>query len=80
MDEFFDALGNAWRLTAAQRDRLAPAVGAALSAGWAPAGLAEFTGANTAGVRNRYAVLAVRLSPAELPDPPRVASPPPRPR
>jgi hypothetical protein len=51
--EFFDALGHAWRLTAAQRHRLAPAVGAALSAGWTPAELAESTGANTAGVRNR---------------------------
>ncbi len=77
MDEFFGALGSAWRLTAAQRDRLAPAVGAALSAGWTPAGLAEVTGANTGGVRNRYAVLAARLSAAELPEPP--ASVPKRP-
>jgi hypothetical protein len=76
---FFDALGEAWRLTAAQRDRLAPAVAAALSAGWTPAGLAEFTGANTGGVRNRYAVLAARVSAAELPAPPRSAALPQRP-
>jgi Helix-turn-helix domain len=79
VSEFFDALGTAWRLTAAQRERLAPAVDAALSAGWTPAGLAEITGANTDGVRNRYAVLAARLSAAELPGPPRSASRPLRP-
>jgi Helix-turn-helix domain len=67
--EFFTALGAAWRLTAAQRARLAPAVTAALSAGWAPRALAAFAGANTSGVRNPYAVLAARLSPAELPPP-----------
>ena len=54
--EFFEALGDAWRLTAAQRDRLAPAICIAL--------------------RSRYAVLAARLSPSELPEPPRTASPP----
>jgi hypothetical protein len=75
--EFFDALGPVWRLTAAQRARLAPAVLAALDEGWPPHGLAGFTGANTAGVRNPYAVLAARLSPAELPPPPtRSARPP----
>ena len=79
MDEFFDALGDAWRLTAAQRGRLGPAVAAALRAGWAPAELAAATGANIAGVRSRYAVLAARLSAAELPEPPRTVSPPPRP-
>ena len=67
--EFFGALGSAWRLTAAQRGRLAPAVDAALRAGWTPAELAAFTGANTGGVRNPYAVLAARLSPDELPGP-----------
>ena len=41
----FDALSAAWPLTAAQRGRLAPLTGAALSAGWSPAALAEFTGA-----------------------------------
>ena len=43
---------------------------AALDAGWLPQALAAFTGANTTGVRNPYAVLAARLSPAELPPPP----------
>ena len=32
--------------------------------------LAAFTGGNTDGVRNPYAVLAARLSSAELPAPP----------
>jgi hypothetical protein len=45
-------------------------VGDALSAGWAPAALADFVGANTAGVRSPAAVLAARLSPSELPPPP----------
>jgi hypothetical protein len=49
-------------LTAAQRMKLAPAVAAALAAGWIPAGLAEFAGASTAGIRNPFAVLAARLS------------------
>jgi len=70
VSEFFAALGDAWRLTAAQRARLAPAAQTALSTGWKPAALAEFTGSNTEGVRNPYAVLAARLSPAELPAPP----------
>ncbi len=67
--EFFAVLGDGWRLTAAQRARLAPAVQAALDAGWLPQALAAFTGANTTGVRILYAVLAARLSPAELPPP-----------
>jgi Helix-turn-helix domain len=67
--EFFTALGPDWRLTAAQRARLAPAVAAALNAGWMPQALAAFAGANTTGVRSPYAVLAARLSPAELPPP-----------
>lgn len=67
--EFFAALDDAWRLTAAQRARLAPAVKAALDRGWAPQALASATGRNTTGVRNPYAVLAARLSPAELPLP-----------
>ena len=66
--EFFAALGNAWRLTEAQRARLAPAVQAALTRMDA-AGVASATGTNTTGVRNPYAVLAARLSPAELPVP-----------
>ncbi len=76
--EFFEALGPAWRLTKAQRARLTPAVLAALDDGWTPRGLAGFTGANTGGVRNPYAVLAARLSAAELPPPAglRAARPP----
>jgi len=51
---------------------------AALDDGWTSHGLAGFTGANTDGVRNRYAVLAARLSAAELPPPAglRAARPP----
>jgi Helix-turn-helix domain len=56
-------------LTAAQRARLAPAVATALNAGWTPRALVAFTGRNTDGVRNPYAVLAARLSPAGLPPP-----------
>lgn len=69
--EFFAALGEAWPMTAAQRARLIPPIQAALRGGWTPAALAAFAGANTAGVRNAYAVLAARLSPAQLPQPPR---------
>jgi hypothetical protein len=65
--EFFAALGDAWLLTADQRARLTPAVAAALDTGWSPAELAAFSGANTDGVRNPYAVLAARLSPEQLP-------------
>ena len=72
MGEFFDALGTRWPLTAAQQSRLAALAGAALGAGWTPAALAAFTGANRGGVRNPYADLATRLSPGELPDPPRI--------
>jgi hypothetical protein len=68
--EFFTGLGTGWNLTAAQQARLAPLVGAAIASGWTPAALAAFTGVNTAGVRSPYAVLAARLSPAELPAPP----------
>jgi len=67
--EFFAALGADWQLTAAQRARLAPAVTTALNAGWTPQTLAAVTGVNTSGVRNPYAVLAARLSSAELPPP-----------
>ena len=72
--EFFAALGPDWRLTAAQRARLARAVTTALNAGWTPQALAAFAGANTSGVGNPSAVLAARLSPAELP-PPRMRRP-----
>jgi hypothetical protein len=65
--EFFAALGEAWQLTKTQRARLTPAVEQALGAGWTPQELASVTGANTASVRNPYAVLAARLSPDELP-------------
>ncbi len=64
--EFFAAIAAAWRFTAAQRDRLAPVVETALNAGWTPSELAAFTGGSTNGVRNPYAVLAARLSSAEL--------------
>jgi hypothetical protein len=67
--EFFIALGADWRLTAAQRARPAPALAVALNAGWMPQALATLAGANTTGVRNPYAVLSARLSPAELPPP-----------
>jgi hypothetical protein len=67
ISEFFAALGADWQLTAAQRSRLAAAITMALNAGWTPQALAAFTGANTSGVRNPYAVLAARLAPAELP-------------
>ena len=73
---FFAALGDAWRLTGAQRAKLAPAVQAALDTGWAPQALASVTGSNTTGVRNPYAVLATRLSAAELPAPVRPGRPP----
>jgi hypothetical protein len=72
---FFAALGAGWPLTARQRKRLAPPVVAALAAGWTPAALAQFAGANTGGVRSPYAVLAARLSPGELPAPPGRPSP-----
>jgi len=68
--EFFARLGPDWPLTGLQRRRLAPVASAALAAGWDPAALAAFVGANTAGVRSPAAVLAARLSPAELPAPP----------
>jgi hypothetical protein len=67
--EFFADHGDGWKLTAAQQARLSPAVSAALGMGWTPGALAAFTGANTAGVHNPCAVLAARLSPAELPAP-----------
>jgi hypothetical protein len=70
VSEFFARLGPGWPLTGGQRRRLAPAVAAALSTGWTPDALAQFVGANTAGVRSPAAVLAARLSPAELPAPP----------
>jgi hypothetical protein len=65
--EFFAALATSWRFTAAQRARLAPVVETALNTGWTPTELAAFTGGSTDGVRNPYAVLAARLSSAELP-------------
>jgi hypothetical protein len=68
--EFFAALGPAWPLSAAQRGRLAPAVGAAFGRGWRPGNLAAFVGANAGGVRVPHAVLAARLEPGELPAPP----------
>jgi len=48
---------------------LAPAVTAALDAGWTPQALGAFTGASTDGVRSPFAVLAAKLSLAGLPAP-----------
>lgn len=73
--EFFAALADAWILTPAQKARLVPALEVALSSGWSSAELAAFTGANVAGVRNPFAVLAARLSPAELPARPQPLTP-----
>lgn len=56
--KFFADLPDVWRLTGAQRARLAPAVKAALVSGWTPQALASVVGANATGVRNPYAVLA----------------------
>jgi hypothetical protein len=70
IDAFFDFLAgrsSLWVLPAAQRRKLAPAVAAALAAGWTGAGLAELAGASTAGIRNPVAVLAARLSQAGRP-------------
>jgi hypothetical protein len=76
-EEYFAALGDGWRLSEAQRVKLTRAAETALSTGWTPTVLAAFTGANASGVRSPYAVLAARLSPAELPPPPaRPARPP----
>lgn len=69
MSEFFARLGPGWPLTGGQRERLTPAVAAALSLGCAPVKLAQFVGGNTAGIRSPAAVLAARLSLAELPGP-----------
>jgi len=69
--EFFAALGDQWPLTAAQQSRLVPALMSALTGGWTPLALAGWAAANTGGVRSPYAVLASRLSPAELPEPKR---------
>jgi hypothetical protein len=69
--EFFTALGPSWPLSDAHRHRLADQINAALALGWPPRDLAEFVGANTAGIRSPFAVLAARLAPSELPAPPR---------
>lgn len=67
--EFFAGLGDEWRLTPSQRARLSPVVEAAINSGWDPQDLAAWTRTNTAGIRNPYAVLTARLSPAALPAP-----------
>ncbi|MET9241268.1 helix-turn-helix domain-containing protein [Nonomuraea sp. NPDC003709] len=66
---FVAKLGPDWPLSHSQIRRLIPAVAEALAVGWDPDVLAEYVGANTAGIRNPYAVLVSRL--ADLPDPPR---------
>ena len=78
--EFFERLAGLnprWQMTVSQRRRLSPAVAAALAAGRTPLALAETAGANIDGVRSPYAVLAARLTPAELPGPPARAVRPP---
>ena len=75
--EFFAALGSRWPLTPTQRLKLTPAITAALDRGWTPRALAASTRANTSGVHSPYAVLAARLSPAELPFPPKRSARPP---
>jgi hypothetical protein len=75
--EFFAALGSRWPLTPTQRLKLTPAITAALDRGWTPRALAAFTRANASGVHSPYAVLAARLSPAELPLPPKRSARPP---
>jgi len=75
--EFFDALGAAWRLTTAQRARLTPAVLAALDEAGHRMAWPGITEANINSIRNPYAVLAARLSTAELP--PLPCQRPPRP-
>lgn len=78
--EFFERLAGLnprWQMTVSQRRRLSPAVTAALAAGRTPLALAETAGANADGVRSPYAVLAARLSSAELPGSPARAVRPP---
>ncbi|MBB2742882.1 UNVERIFIED_ORG: hypothetical protein FHR35_002704 [Microbispora rosea subsp. rosea] len=62
IEGFLAELGPAWPLSSGQVRRLTPAIAAALADGWTPANLAEHVGANTAGVRNPYAVLTARLA------------------
>jgi Helix-turn-helix domain len=68
-----DQLGPSWPLTPAQRQRLAPRVGAALAAGWSTRRLGEVLASNPDGVRSPVAVLTDRL--AGLPPPPVGAEP-----
>lgn len=76
--EVLGSLGTAWRLTAAQRRRLAKPLAAVLAAGWSPSQLGGELGANPDGVRAPYAVLRSRL--ADLAEtPPPVSSRPARP-
>ena len=79
VSEFFDllaAMSRRWLMTAASAAGSAPAVAAALADRWNPAALAKHVGANTAGIRNPGAVLAARLSPAQLLLPPAPRRPP----
>jgi hypothetical protein len=68
--EFFAAIAAGWRLSAAQRDRLAARSSRPRWTRDGAGGAGRVTGGNTDGVRNPYAVLAARLSSAELPAPP----------
>ncbi|MGW5364453.1 hypothetical protein [Actinopolymorpha pittospori] len=63
-----EALGSRWRLGRHAIERLAPAIDAALDAGWTSESLAAHLRESPEGVRSPYAVLSARL--ADLPSPP----------
>jgi hypothetical protein len=69
--EFFAALDCDWRLTAAQRARLAPAVATALTSGWTPQTLAGFTGGNITGCGTRTRCWPPGCRPPNCPRPQR---------
>ncbi|WP_020108303.1 helix-turn-helix domain-containing protein [Nocardia sp. 348MFTsu5.1] len=68
-DRVFDALPAPWTVGRADRQRLSPAVFAALANGWTTRALVEHLARNPNGVRYPVRVLAARL--ADLPGPPR---------
>ncbi len=57
-----DALPDPWRTTPSQRERLAPAVCAALAAGWTPETLRRELSRNPNGMHNPFATLRSRLN------------------
>ena len=73
--ELLRALPAPWRLGVRAVRELAPAVSAALAAGWSPTALGEYLAANPDGVKAPAAVLASRLHPEVLPAPPRACRP-----